>query len=204
MKKQIKKNLKAKARWIAKKYQAVTWPKAEDVLFVFLLSFCALFGLSMFVIGERIKNEKEVAVYAPLPVINREVEKMVAGTPMEKMVPALSLKDDQVASFLVAIAKKESNWGKFSPKKEGRECYNYWGYRGPEDTTPSGYSCFKNPRHAINVVGGRIAKLIEQEIDTPSKMVVWKCGRNCEAAGGQAAADKWVTDVGYYYEKLYN
>lgn len=182
----------------------IVWPKAEDVLFVFLLSFCAFFGAAMFGIGERIKNEKDTVAYVPHPVINPAVKKMVAGTPMEKMVPALSLKDKQVASYLVAIAKKESNWGKFSPQKDGRECFNYWGYRGPEDTTASGYSCFASPKQAVNIVGKRIAKLIEQKIDTPSEMVVWKCGSNCEAAGGQEAADKWIADVGYYYQKLYN
>ena len=203
MKKQIRKNLKATTRWITEKYRALSWPKAEDVLFVFLLSFCALFGLSMFVVGERIKNEKELIAYNPPPIINREVEKMVAGTPMEKMVPALSLKDDQVASFLVAIAKKESNWGKFSPKKDGKECYNYWGYRGKENQTASGYSCFDSPKQAVNVVGGRIAELLEQEIDTPRKMIVWKCGRSC-ASHAPGSAEKWIQDVGYYYEKLYN
>lgn len=204
MKKKLIKKVNKGFLRIVKKCQEITWPKAEDVLFVFLLSFCAFFGLTMFGIGEQIKNEKNTVVYAPQPIINREVEKMVAGTPMEKMVPALSLQDEQVASYLVAIAKKESNWGKFSPKKDGKECFNYWGYRGPENTTASGYSCFRNSRQAVSVVGGRIAKLIEQKIDTPSEMVVWKCGRNCEAAGGQAAADKWVADVGYYYRKLYN
>lgn len=188
---------------IVKKSQKIVWPRAEDALFAFLLSFCAFFGLALFGIGEQIKNEKYV-VYEKEVEINQEVAKMVAGTPMEKMVPYLSEKDDQVASFLVAIAKKESNWGKFSPKKNGKECFNYWGYRGPENTTDSGYSCFRNPRQAVSVVGRRIAELIDQEIDTPSKMIVWKCGRNCEAAGGQAAADKWIQDVGYYYRRMYN
>lgn len=204
MRKKLLKKLNKELLKFRKKCNKINWlQKAEDCLFVFLLSFCTFFGMMMFGIGEQIKSEKDI-VYTPAPVINREVEKMVAGTPMEEMVPFISLKDERVASFLVAIAKKESNWGKFSPKKDGKECYNYWGYRGKENKTASGYSCFKNPRQAINVVGGRIAALIEQEIDTPKKMVVWKCGRNCEAAGGQVAANKWVQDVSYYYQKLYN
>jgi len=127
---------------------------------------------------------------------------LVTGYPIVDMVPYISQRDQRVGHFLVAIAKKESDWGKHTPKKDGKECYNYWGYRGPENTTDSGYSCFDSPGHAVEVVGNRIEKLVNQNIDTPAKMVVWKCGSNCEAAGGQAAADKWISDVATYVAKL--
>lgn len=195
-----KKAFKKLNKRLAKKFK--NRPKAENVLLVFLFAFCVFFGLAMFVIGERLKNEKEAV--APEPYIDPELQEMVGGFPMENMLPYLSERDKQVASYLVAIAKKESNWGKFSPKKDGRECFNYWGYRGPENTTDSGYSCFRSPEQAVAVVGSRIGELIAQKIDTPSEMVVWKCGSNCEAAGGQAAADKWIRDVDYYYRKIYN
>ena len=134
--------------------------------------------------------------------IDPAIYAMVEGFPMEEMVPALSTRKKEVAAYLVAIAKKESNWGKHTPKKNGQECYNFWGYRGKENTTDSGYSCFDSPEHAVEVVGNRIERLIDQKIDTPAKMVVWKCGRDCEAAGGQAAANKWIADVASYYNKL--
>ncbi|MDP1833409.1 MAG: hypothetical protein Q8L11_00555 [Candidatus Moranbacteria bacterium] len=140
-------------------------------------------------------NQKET-------VANAKISEMLDGSPMEAMVEALNKRENEVASYLVAIAKKESDWGKHSPKKAGRECYNYWGYRGKEDTTDSGYSCFDSPSHAVEVVGDRIERLIDSRIDTPAKMVVWKCGSNCEAAGGQAAANKWISDVASYYNKL--
>lgn len=133
---------------------------------------------------------------------NSIIAETVAGFPMAEMVPALGQRSKEVSSYLVAIAKKESDWGVHSPKKEGRDCYNYWGYRGKENTTDSGYSCFDSPSHAVEVVGDRIEKLLNQNINTPAKMVVWKCGSNCEAAGGQAAANKWISDVKLYHDRL--
>jgi hypothetical protein len=132
----------------------------------------------------------------------RKIKEMVSGHPMEKMAPYLAKENSQTASFLIAIAKKESNWGKRSPQKSGRDCYNYWGYRGGYKPTESGYSCFDSPEQAVEAVGGRIDSLIGKKIDTPAEMVVWKCGSDCEAAGGQAAAKKWIADVGLYYRKL--
>ena len=132
-----------------------------------------------------------------------KLTKLVGNYPISAMVPHIAKRDQEVASFLVAIAKKESDWGKHTPKKNGKECYNYWGYRGKENTTNSGYSCFDSPEHAVTVVGNRIERLINKnKINTPVKMVVWKCGRDCEAAGGQAAANKWIADVAHYYKKL--
>jgi len=134
--------------------------------------------------------------------VNPKFSAMLNGSPMEKMIPALNKRNNEVASYLIAIAKKESDWGKHTPKKGGRECYNFWGYRGKENTTDSGYSCFDSPSHAVEVVGNRVEKLLDSNVNTPAKMVVWKCGSDCEAAGGQAAANKWISDVASYYKKL--
>jgi hypothetical protein len=125
---------------------------------------------------------------------------MVVDHPIEAMVPFIVRQDPEVAAFIVAIGKKESNWGMYSPKKDGQECYNYWGYRGTYNQTDSGYSCFDSPRQAVAVVGGRIAELVEQDINTPQEMVVWKCG-DCSGEAAQNA-DKWIADVGVYYRKL--
>jgi hypothetical protein len=135
-------------------------------------------------------------------VFQKKINGLVSGYPIEKMSPYISHKNKKVASFLIAIAKKESNWGKLSPKKNGRECFNYWGYRGPESPTASGYSCFDSPQHAVNVVGGRIADLVKDKIDTPKEMVMWKCGSTSCASRDRGAA-KWIWDVGVYYKKIF-
>jgi hypothetical protein len=130
-----------------------------------------------------------------------KILEMVAGHPIEKMAPYIAKKDGQIASFLLAIAKKESNWGKHSPKKIGQACYNYWGYKGGYRQTGGGYSCFDSPEQAVEIVGQRISNLIDKRIDTPSEMVVWKCGSSCVGHEPQAVK-KWIADVGLYYRKF--
>lgn len=126
---------------------------------------------------------------------------MVNGHPIEKMVSAIAKENKTVAAFLVGIAKKESDWGAHSPKKNGRDCFNYWGYRGSYNPTASGYSCFDSPEQAVESVGGRIKDLIDKKIDTPEKMLVWKCGRSC-AEHNPRDVRKWVSDVSLYFYKL--
>ncbi len=130
------------------------------------------------------------------------LKKILAGTPMEKMVPYIAKKDKVVAAFLVAIAKKESNWGRRVPVLNGQDCYNYWGYRGQRARMGTGgHTCFDSPQDAVETVGGRIERLIKSGVDTPQEMVLWKCGSDCNATGGWAAARKWIRDVDLYYEK---
>jgi hypothetical protein len=134
--------------------------------------------------------------------LERKIQSLTKGYPIEEMSPYISRKNRRVASFLVAIAKKESNWGRHAPENDGKQCYNYWGYRGPENPTPSGYSCFSSPKQAVDVVGGRIKKLVAEKIDTPREMIIWKCGgTNCSRYDHGAA--KWIWDVDYYYKKIY-
>ncbi len=130
-----------------------------------------------------------------------KIKKILASYPMAKMAPYLAERNKKVSSFLISIAKKESDWGKYSPQENGRDCYNYWGYKGGYDPTVSGYSCFDSPEQAVQVVGDRIEKLINQNIDTPERMVVWKCGYTC---AGQNPADvqSWIGTVAYYFGKL--
>lgn len=134
----------------------------------------------------------------------KKARALVKDTPMEKMVPYLANQDQGTTAFLISVAKKESNWGKYSPKLAGQDCYNYWGYRGHTGTiTPSGYTCFDSPEEAIATVGKRFSTLInESEIDTPSKMIVWKCGFDC-SWDNPVAIKKWVKDVNHYYQKFY-
>lgn len=129
---------------------------------------------------------------------------MVSSHPIRIMIPEISKQDRMVAAFLVAIAKKESNWGRYSPKKEGRDCYNYWGYRGTYNQTDSGYSCFDSPGQAIEEVGGRISDLIQKGVNSPKEMVsAWKCGWDCSGHSFWSVK-KWEWDVKYYFDKIYN
>jgi len=135
--------------------------------------------------------------------LEEKILKMVAGTPMEKMAPYIAKKDKKVAAFLVGIAKKESNYGRRVPVLNGKDCFNYWGYRGiRKKMGTGGHTCFDSPEDAVNTVGGRIERLIKSGVDTPQEMVLWKCGSDCNATGGQAAANKWIRDVNMYFSKM--
>jgi hypothetical protein len=131
----------------------------------------------------------------------KDALQMVTGYPLEKMVPFIGKRNKQVAAFLVAIAKKESDWGKYSPKKAGRDCFNYWGFKGKYNPTESGYSCFDSPEQAIQAVGDRIEDLINKRIDTPERMIVWKCGSTC-AGHDPGGVRKWIADVEMYVKKM--
>ena len=136
--------------------------------------------------------------------LEKEIREMVKGHPIEEMVPYIAEKDRIVAAFLVGIARKESNWGKRVPVLEGQDCYNYWGYRGIRKLMGTGgHTCFNSRKDAVDTVAKRIQTLVEkEELDTPEKMVIWKCGSNCAVTGGQAAANKWISDVNTYFKKL--
>ncbi len=89
------------------------------------------------------------------------------------------------------------------PVLNGKDCYNYWGYRGIRKRMGSGgHTCFDSPEDAVKTVGGRISRLVKSGVDTPQEMVLWKCGSNCNATGGWAAAHKWISDVNMYYSKM--
>lgn len=175
----------------------------EYLLFGFIISSALLFSFLSWQGAKHISTSFSTTDISKDKIaFEKKINGLVRGYPIQKMAPYISHKNKRVASFLVAIAKKESNWGRHSPKKDGRECFNYWGYRGPENSTDSGYSCFDSPQHAVNIVGGRIGELVAEKIDTPKEMVMWKCGSaNC--ARHDRGAAKWIWDVGYYYQKIY-
>lgn len=172
------------------------WKSVALILFVAVVSIAVL-------ISENRKEEGRVSSTDFSSELEGRMNRLVSGYPIEEMTPFISQKDRLSAAFLVAIAKKESNWGKFSPQKDGRNCYNYWGYRGTYNQTDSGYSCFDNPEQAVDVVGKRIKDLTEKEIDSPAKMVlVWKCGWDC-SSHSFFSVKKWEWDVGFYFRKIY-
>ncbi len=142
--------------------------------------------------------------YIPQNSWVKKARAMVKGTPMADMVPYLNDQNKATAAYLVSVAKKESNWGKRSPRLAGQNCYNYWGYMGHTGKeTPSGYTCFGSPEEAIDTVGSRFDKLIqEDDLRTPRQMVVWKCGYDC-SWDNPASVKDWIHDVNYYYKQFY-
>lgn len=128
-----------------------------------------------------------------------KIEKMVGSSPMAKMLPYLEKQDPVTAAFLVAIAKKESNWGKVSPRSKSGDCFNYWGFKDRRFKFVAGHSCFPSAEVAVETVGKRIDNLVAKGKDTPSEMVIWKCGSACAGDGG---AGKWISDVNLYFRPI--
>lgn len=174
--------------------------------------------------AETVKNEKtdkDIEEYPAIGVIDLEeqkrqeearktpfeknMEEMVAGYPIKKMIPYIAKKDKTVAAFMVSIAKKESDWGKHVPALKGREdCYNYWGFKAKRDQMGTGgHTCFDSPQDAVDSVARRLESLVKKEkVNTPKEMVVvWKCGYDC-SWDSPKAVNKWVSDVDKYFSRL--
>ncbi len=132
----------------------------------------------------------------------KEIDLLVKDYPIEEMSLYIAKYNRKVAGLIIGIAKKESNWGRRSPSKNGKTCYNYWGYKGVGSRGFSmGYGCFSTPEEAVNVIGGRIQELVNKGLATPSKMIVWKCGNSCETHS-KYSVEKWISDVSLYYNKV--
>ena len=131
------------------------------------------------------------------------LESIVGDTPIKDMVSFIAKRDQRTAAFLVGIAKKESSFGVASPSKDGKTCYNYWGYKGSgERGTGMGYACFASAEEAVKIVGDRLQVLVEKNHATPARMVdTWKCGKSCV---GDAGAPSWVSTVALYFDKIVN
>ncbi len=131
------------------------------------------------------------------------IRQMVKGYPIEDMLPYILEKDRLTAAFLIGIAKKESNWGKRVPVLNGQDCYNYWGYRGVRRMMGTGgHTCFNSRQDAVDTVAKRLDNLIHSEqLNTPEKLVVWKCGFSCQGHSRESVR-KWISDVDMYYSKF--
>ncbi len=131
------------------------------------------------------------------------IREMVKGYPIESMLPYIFSQDRLTAAFLVGIAKKESNWGKRVPVLDDQDCFNYWGYRGVRRMMGSGgHTCFNSRKDAVETVATRLNKLIHSEkLNTPEKMIVWKCGFSCEGHSRESVK-KWISDVDIYFSQL--
>jgi hypothetical protein len=131
------------------------------------------------------------------------VRNMVKGYPIEKMLPYIFEQDRLTSAFLIGIAKKESNWGKRIPVLDNQDCFNYWGYRGVRRLMGTGgHTCFNSSKDAVETVAKRLNALIySQELNTPEKMIVWKCGFSCSGHSAESVK-KWISDVAMYYDRL--
>jgi hypothetical protein len=126
----------------------------------------------------------------------------VKGYPIEKMVSAIKDYDQNTAALIIGIAKKESDWGKHAPSKNGADCHNYWGYKGIGSLGVSmGYGCFATPEEGVRAIGDKIKEITEKKnIQRPAEMISWKCGSSC-ASHSPESVQKWISDVNkcYYY-----
>lgn len=131
------------------------------------------------------------------------LKRMLRGEPIETMVPFIAKRDRETAAFLVAIARKESSWGEHAPSKDGIDCFNYWGYKGTGSRgVGMGHACFGSPEEAVEIVGNRITTLVhEKKLNSPERLIVWKCGRSCEGHDPASVA-KWISDVRFIYTRV--
>ena len=148
----------------------------------------------------KVKNDAEkVETGNVTPEQLAVMEKMVSGHPIEKMLPFIAKRNPVTAAFLVSIAKKESNWGKRSPRNASGDCFNYWGFKDHRFPFASGHSCFPSAEVAVETVGNRIDKLVSQGRDNPAELVIWKCGSACAKDGNKG---KWISDVNLYFRPI--
>lgn len=132
-----------------------------------------------------------------------DLEKLLKGYPLAKMAPEIAKQDPEIAALIVGIARKESQWGVRSPKKNG-DCFNYWGFKGAGGRgVGMGHACFATREEAVEKIANRLERLVAKRgTSKPSAMVVtWKCGASC-ATHSPESVRKWVSDVNQYYTKV--
>lgn len=149
-------------------------------------------------------GEMKIEYQSETAILDNELQTLVAGYPIEVMTRAIASYDREIAGLIVGIGKKESNWGKRTPKLNGEECFNFWGYRGvgSRGFTPDGYGCWTTPEEAVKTIGDRLEKLRDVRASTePARMIVWKCGNSC-AGHSEESVRKWIADVNFYYREI--
>ena len=164
-------------------------------------------GMVFFNVINSLKSNQAIAASTPMEknaALKKEITKLVQGYPIEKMTSYIANQNPKTAAFLIAIAKKESNWGKRVPVLDGKDCYNYWGFRLQSDSMGSdGNTCFNSPKEAVDTVAARLDELVNEEnIATPKDMIVWKCGYGCQDETKTLSEQKWISDVNFYYDKF--
>lgn len=171
----------------------------------FTVWFICLFFIFQGIVGEIVKDfsgPSDLVVPYDKQLAFR-ISEMTSGYPLEQMSEYIARFDEQTAGYLVSIAKKESDWGRRVPvSQDGEDCYNYWGFRDPDNILgSSGHTCFNRPEQAVLQVGKRIRTLVHTyKRDTPTELVVWKCGNACDMS--EESVQKWIRDVDWGYEKF--
>jgi hypothetical protein len=153
--------------------------------------------------AEAEKKSAQDAINKKQKEFENKIREMVDGHPIEKMAPYIAKEDPLVAAMFIAIAKKESSWGKRVPVNGGEDCYNYVGFRlKTAEMGSDGHSCFSSPKEGFEVTVKRIKALIYNEnMTTAQKMVKpWKCGYDCSWDNPEAV-QKWIDDVDYYLKQ---
>ncbi len=156
-----------------------------------------------------VSESDAVASQAPVPtgeraVFEAELRAIVAGYPIESMVPTIAEYDREIAGLIIGIGKKESNWGKRVPRTEtGEDCFNYWGYKGAGARgVAMGHGCFGEPAEAVHAIGNRLKELVAlRKTSEPANMTIWKCGSSC-ATHSPESVRKWISDVDLYYREI--
>jgi hypothetical protein len=145
---------------------------------------------------EKISDEKKQN-------LEKKMREMVVGHPIENMIPYILEQDYNVAIYMIAIAKQESNWGDRVPTLNEKDCYNYWGYRENRELMGSaGHTCFDSREDAVKTVGKRLDDLLyKYNRQSAEKLIVWKCGSSCEGHD-QEGVNRWIKTVDDYYKEL--
>lgn len=133
-----------------------------------------------------------------------ELREMLAGYPIEAMIPAIAHYERDIAGLIVGIAKKESNWGKRVPlDTKGADCFNYWGFKGAGARgIAMGHGCFGTAEEAVEAIGSRLQELVAlRKTSEPKNLTVWKCGSSC-ATHSPESVRKWVSDVDLYFRAI--
>lgn len=203
----MKKKSKRKTKIKLSRFFHFDEKRTKWYLYALIIIFIGVFPLAVVFVSRNIERSYEnisPGVVAKNPR-EEKIRGMVKGYPIQQMTAEISKRDRRVAAFLVSIAKKESNWGRRVPQLDGKDCYNYWGFREKRDRMGTGgHTCFDSPHDAVETVGNRIQELVDDyDRDTPRKMVVWKCGNSCDSHSPQSV-QKWILDVDLYYKKLVN
>jgi hypothetical protein len=183
-------------------------PEKKRILFLMIAIIFVATGIAISFLVDMHRNPNTQLTSAQIKsiVLEKKINYLVDGYPIERMMPYILQKDPKVAVFMVSIAKKESNWGKRKPVLDGKDCYNYWGFRLQTDNMGSnGHTCFNSPKEAVDVVAARLEEMVNKEdINSPREMVVWKCGYGCQNEAKTPSERKWIKDVSYYYDELAN
>ena len=177
--------------------------REQGLMLAFLSSVVFLIGFSVTLVGRIPEETIVIPTVHQKTVLEEDITSLVKGYPIEAMSGEIARYDRRVAAFMIAIAKKESNWGKRVPTLDGENCYNYWGFREVRDRMGTGgHTCFENKKDAVRSVARRIETLMyEYDRDTPQEMIVWKCGYSCDGHS-DVSVNKWISDVDYYFRKL--